>query len=105
MDITSARLLKIKGVLFLVLGALSAGLLVWTIWPAFNWRVAALLAISVWAFCRAYYFCFYVMEHYAEPGFRYAGLLDLALHLSGLRRQVSTTEIGSRANGDDTGDR
>lgn len=95
MDITSPRLLKIKGVLFLVLGALSAGLLVWTIWPAFNWRVAALLAISVWAFCRAYYFCFYVMEHYAEPGFRYAGLLDLAMHLTGLRKQETPGRVDS----------
>jgi len=27
------------------------------------------------------------MQHYADPGFRYAGLLDLFLHLSGMKRK------------------
>ncbi len=78
MDITSPRLLKIKGALFLLLGLLSALLL---LLPEFTWKQLTLLAITVWAFCRAYYFCFYVMEHYADPTFRYAGLLDLAKFL------------------------
>ncbi|HEX8371528.1 MAG TPA: hypothetical protein VF585_02010 [Chthoniobacterales bacterium] len=78
MDITSPRVLKLKGALFLLLGALAAFLL---LFPEFTWRQLALFAISTWAFCRAYYFCFYVMEHYADPHFRYAGLLDLAKYL------------------------
>jgi hypothetical protein len=105
MDITSPRLLKIKGALFLMLGVLAAGLLAWTIWPSFNWQVGLLFAVSIWAFCRAYYFCFYVMEHYAEPGFRYAGLLDLALHLSGLRRREPTKETGGAPDTNDTAGR
>jgi len=82
MDIASPRLLKIKAALFLLLGVLAAALL---LARDFSWRDLALLAVAVWAFCRAYYFCFYVMEHYAEPGFRYAGLLDLFLRLAGFR--------------------
>lgn len=38
--------------------------------------LALLLAICVWGFCRAYYFAFYVIEHYIDPGYKYAGLID-----------------------------
>lgn len=78
MDITSPTLLKIKGALFAVLGLLSGAVL---LIPIFSWQALTLLVVCVWAFCRAYYFCFYVMEHYADPTFRYAGLLDLMKHL------------------------
>lgn len=70
-DLTSRRLIFLKGWLFFLLGALSAtGLLV----ICFSWEVAALLAISVWAFCRWYYFMFYVVEHYVDPSYKFAGL-------------------------------
>ncbi len=42
-----------------------------------SFRAAILLAIAVWAFCRAYYFAFNVIEKYVDPGFRYAGILSL----------------------------
>jgi hypothetical protein len=79
MDITSPRLLKLKALLFLLLGAASATLL---LLPAFSWQALALLALTVWAFCRAYYFGFYVLEHYADPGYRYAGILSLVEYLA-----------------------
>jgi hypothetical protein len=78
MDITNPKVLKFKGVLFLLLGVLSGGLLI-TI--AADWRIALLLGISVWAFARFYYFAFYVLEHYADREFRYSGLLDLVRYL------------------------
>lgn len=78
MDITSPCVLKLKGALFALLGLLAAGLL---LFPDLSWRNLGLLVICIWAFCRAYYFCFYVMAHYADPTFRYAGLIDLAKHL------------------------
>jgi hypothetical protein len=64
--------------LFLLAGILSAGLLL-----AFapQWRVAALLAICVWCFCRFYYFAFYVIQHYVDDSFRFAGLGDFAVWL------------------------
>ena len=40
---------------------------------------ALFLALTIWAFCRAYYFAFYVIEHYVDPGFKYAGLWDFVL--------------------------
>ncbi|MFT6180917.1 MAG: putative RDD family membrane protein YckC [Akkermansiaceae bacterium] len=78
MDIKNPRILKLKGLLFLFLGFLSAGIL-YLIAP--DWKVMALLAISSWSFARFYYFAFYVLEHYADPNFRYAGLWDLLKYL------------------------
>jgi len=90
MDIKSPVLLKFKAALFLVIGALSAGLLLFLVYPSLSWPVPILLALCIWAFCRAYYFCFYVMEHYADPNFKYAGLLDLAKHLAGFKKKCPT---------------
>lgn len=78
MDIKSPRILKLKGLLFLFLGFLSAGIL-YLIAP--DWKVMVLLAISAWSFARFYYFAFYVLEHYADPNFRYSGLWDLLKYL------------------------
>ena len=39
-------------------------------------RTVGLLAITIWAFCRFYYFAFYVIEHYVDPGYRFAGLVS-----------------------------
>ena len=61
----------IKGAAFLILGLLSSGLLL-VLHP--DLRTFALLAIAIWAFCRLYYFCFYVIEHYVDPEFRFSGL-------------------------------
>jgi hypothetical protein len=84
MDITSPTVLKLKGALFVLMGLLSGGIL---ILPILSWKTVALLVICIWSFCRAYYFCFYVMQHYADPSFRYRGLFDLFLHLTGFAKK------------------
>lgn len=81
MDIKSPALLKMKGALFALLAIISGGLL---LAPQFSWQSLALLLITIWASCRTYYFCFYVLEHYVDPSFRYAGLWDLLRH--GMRK-------------------
>jgi hypothetical protein len=81
-DLTNPRWIKFKGILFLVLGLLSATLL---LLEARSLRVAALLGISIWCFCRFYYFAFYVIEHYVDPGWRFSGLWSFFLYL--LRKQ------------------
>jgi hypothetical protein len=70
-DIRSPALLYVKGALFLAVGVLASGLLLWEHPSA---RVAVLLSLSIWAFARAYYFAFYVVEHYVDPGYKFAGL-------------------------------
>ncbi len=34
----------------------------------------------VWAFCRAYYFAFYVIEHHVDPGYRFSGLISFVAY-------------------------
>ena len=79
-DITNPRLIKLKGILFLVVGLCAALLLVLENPTA---RTIVLLAISVWCFCRFYYFAFYVIEHYVDPTYRFSGLLSFARYLLG----------------------
>jgi len=70
-DLTDAFWIKTKAVLFLFLGVFAGGLLLNEL-P--SWRVGILLLITVWSFCRAYYFAFYVIEKYVDPSFRFSGL-------------------------------
>lgn len=81
-DITNPRLLYAKGLLFLLSGILASGLLLWEL-PTI--KVACLLGIAIWCFARAYYFAFYVIEHYVDPDCKFAGLGAFVAYL--LRRR------------------
>lgn len=72
--IQSRRLLYLKGALFMLLSLLAGGA-IFARDP--SWEVGLLLGLLAWAAARAYYFAFYVIEHYADASFRYAGLWDL----------------------------
>ena len=72
-DITDPRLLWIKGALFGLLALLAAAAL---LIEAPSYRVAGLLALTVWAACRTYYFGFYVIERYIGRDRPVAGWLD-----------------------------
>ncbi len=77
-DLTDKRWIYAKGVLFLLTGLLSSALL---LAERPTLKVAALLAVAVWCFARAYYFAFYVVEKYVDPTFRFAGLTAFAAYL------------------------
>jgi hypothetical protein len=70
-DITSRPLLYVKAVLFVLLAAIAAALL---LAREPRWQNAALLGSCIWAACRAYFFVFYVLEHYVDPRLRYRGV-------------------------------
>jgi len=76
-DLTDARWIKLKGILFLLIGVLSATLIVLE-HPTL--KMGVLLAISIWCFCRFYYFAFYVIEKYVDPGYRFSGLWSFACY-------------------------
>lgn len=78
-DISHPRLLYLKAALLLLCGFLTGGLL---LLDHPTRKAALLLAVCVWSFARAYYFAFYVIEHYADPSFRFAGLVDFARYLA-----------------------
>ena len=77
-DLKSPTLIYLKGLLFLVAGCIAAGLL---LAEAPTLKVALLLLVAVWSFCRAYYFAFYVIEHYVDPRYKFAGLTSFARYL------------------------
>lgn len=77
-DLKSVRIIVAKGFLFLLSGCLAVGLI---LAEAGSVKVAVLLAIAIWSFCRFYYFAFYVIEHYVDPQFRFVGLGSFVRYL------------------------
>lgn len=84
-DLKSPKWIVFKAVLFVLTGLAAAGLLLNEI-PTV--KAGLLLALVVWCFCRAYYFCFYVVEHYIDPTYKFSGLWSCLLYL--LRKRGSS---------------
>ncbi|HJZ90394.1 MAG TPA: hypothetical protein VKE40_05945 [Gemmataceae bacterium] len=95
-DITSPTWLYFKGALFLFTG-LFASVLLLVESPAL--LTAFLLAVAIWSFCRLYYFAFYVIEHYIDPGYKFAGLTDFVRYAWRRRKAGRTSEGGARDPG------
>ncbi|MBB5038367.1 hypothetical protein [Prosthecobacter dejongeii] len=70
-DLQSTLAMWLKGVLFLLIGLMSGGIL---LIEHGSWRMALLLGLCIWGFCRAYYFAFYVIQHWVDPGYKFSGL-------------------------------
>jgi hypothetical protein len=77
-DIKNSSLIHFKGWLFFITGLLSAGIL---IAETMDLKIACLLLLSVWSFCRFYYYAFYVIEKYTDSQFKYAGLISFIRYL------------------------
>jgi hypothetical protein len=83
-SLTNSTWIIVKGILFLFVGLLSA-MLLFSQHPTL--RMGLLLVLTVWSFCRFYYFAFYVVEHYVDPNYRFSGLLALARYLTQRKRR------------------
>ena len=77
-DIKNPRLLYAKGALFVLGGILASGLI---LVERPTVKVAVLLGIAIWCFARAYYFAFYVVQHYVDPSYKFAGLWAFVRYL------------------------
>ena len=88
MDLTNRRVLYLKAGLFVVGGVLAGGLI---LLECPSLKVAALLALTVWCFARAYYFAFYVVQHYVDPTYRFAGLASFAHYALSRKRDEPTS--------------
>ena len=75
--------MKLKATLFLLAGVLACALLMM---KRPTLRVALLLIVAIWCFCRAYYFAFYVIEHYVDPGHKFSGLIAFVRYLAAKKR-------------------
>ena len=77
-DLKHPWLIHAKGLLFIIIGVISAGLLFIQV-PTF--RTAVLLCSTIWAFCRFYYYLFYVLDRYLGREKRFAGVIDAIQYL------------------------
>ena len=77
-DLKNPRVIYLKGFLFLLLAIISCGLILYEFW---NPRLVLLLAIAIWSSARFYYFTFYVIEHYVDPSYKFAGLGSFVMYL------------------------
>ena len=74
-DIKKVWLLYLKGFLLFLTGFISSVILILS---SFNFKTIVLLLLAIWGFCRAYYFAFYVIQHYVDPNYKFSGLIDFA---------------------------
>ena len=72
-DITSKKIIAVKGTLFLLLGILSGTLLILDR-PTIT--TLLLLLITIWSFARFYYFMFYVITNYVDSDYKYSGFVS-----------------------------
>jgi hypothetical protein len=77
-NLTNPRVIYIKGFLLLFAGIL-ASILLLIDHPQL--KTAFLLALAIFCFARFYYFAFYVIQHYVDPAYRFAGLYSFAKYL------------------------
>jgi len=77
-DLKSKNIIYLKGLLFLFVGIMSSIVIVIE-QPTI--KTALLLIIAVWSFARAYYFAFYVIEHYVDESFKFSGLFSFIRYI------------------------
>jgi hypothetical protein len=77
-DLKNARLIYLKGFLFLLGSILASGVLL-TLHGSL--QTACLLALAIWCSARFYYFLFYVIEHYVDGQYRFAGVWSFVVYL------------------------
>jgi hypothetical protein len=82
-DLTTPGWIKLKAALFLIAGTLAFALLLIE-HPTL--KVALLLVLVIWCFCRVYYFAFYVIEHYVDAEYKFSGLISFVRYLAGKGR-------------------
>ena len=96
-DLKSPAAMYLNAVLLVAVGLLSSLLL---LLEDFRFERLGLLVVAVWAFCRAYYFAFYVIEHYVDPTYKFSGLINFFLYVHGKSQKrvpVSAAETHSIA--------
>lgn len=68
----------LKAALFAVIAVTAGGIL---LAQATTWTTLFLVILVAWSAARLCYFCFYVIEKYIDPSFKFAGLGSVARHL------------------------
>ena len=77
-DLKNKKLIYLKGLLFLGILIISASLILLKL-P--KWEIFILLALTIWASARLYYFMFYVIENYVDPNYKFASIYSFIKYL------------------------
>lgn len=97
-DLKTRWLIHAKGGMFVLVGVAAGGLLIAQV-PTL--RTVALLMVTVWAFCRFYYYLFYVLERYLGREKRFAGVCDaLGFLLTPKRKERKAAPAGGGRGGE-----
>ena len=87
-DLKDVRLIYLKGFLFL-LATVLAGVLIVLERPTV--KVALLVAAAMWCTARFYYFMFYVIQHYVDDQYAFAGVWSFVRYLAKQRKRNRDT--------------
>lgn len=82
-DLTDPRWMIVKALGFVVIALVC---LVLIFLETASLQVVGLTVMACWALARAYYFCFYVIEKYIDPEFRFAGIASAVRFLLSRRK-------------------
>ncbi|WP_309386979.1 hypothetical protein [Cerasicoccus frondis] len=74
----SPRWIFVKAALFAVILLMSSLIVVL---DARIWVRAVVIMAVIWSAARIYYFMFYVIEHYVDSSYRFAGIVDCLKYL------------------------
>lgn len=89
-ELKSPKWIIAKGLLFLLAGGLACAIAILR-YPTLE--LAILLGLAIWCFARFYYFAFYVIEHYVDASYRFAGLLSAFRYLIGRYRTKRSESV------------
>ena len=85
----------LKVILFFVIGFISIVFMI-TI-RDFDLLFTILLFLTLWSWCRIYYFCFYIIHKFFDPEYKFNGLFHFFLYLTGLEKKIKGTSIEGAA--------
>ena len=78
-DLQDARLMYLKGFLFLAILVVSVAVI---LIENFSWKLALLLGLVIWSAARLYYLMFYVIEKYIDPSYKFSGIISFLKYLT-----------------------
>jgi len=83
-DLKRPGLMYFKASLFVVIAVCSSAILIFRD-PALE--TAVLIALIIWSSSRAYYFMFYVIEHYIDGEYMFSGVGSFIKHVIGKKKK------------------
>jgi hypothetical protein len=72
------KLIYLKGILFLIIGIVG---FLYCLLLNFSIFFFFMLVLTIWAWCRLYYFMFYVITKYVDPDYKFSSIFNFLQYL------------------------